>query len=243
MPSSAVDEKEQRIQAALGDIRASGLNLRGYPNLSIREAARRYGICHQTLTARYHGRQTRQGSHAEQQQLPPAQEQVLKKWVKSLALRGIPLSPSSLNHYASVITGKPVGERWAYNFRKRHPDLKARWTTTLECCRAKALNRTQVTGFFKVLKDVVDEFQILPSNIYNMDEKGVQLGVGKRVLALVDRDQKNIHQIESGDRELVTVIEAVSADGYFLPPSVIFKGKRRNLEWARDNPCNARYVC
>lgn len=58
-----------------------------------------------------------------------------------------------------------------------------------------------------------------------MDEKGVQLGVGKRTQALVDQDQKSVHQLENGDRELVTVIEAVSADGEALPPSVIFKAK------------------
>ncbi len=233
-------DKEQRIQAALGDVQASGLNSQGLPKLSIREAARRYDIPHQTLTARYNGCQSRQQAHAHQQSLSPVHEQVLKDWIKSLGRRGIPVSPGSLTQYASVISGTPISERWTRNFRKRHPDIKARWTTSLECCRAKALNRTQVSKFFQILKDVVMEFDILPSNIYNMDKKGVQLGIGKRTLALVDRDQKTIHQIENGDRELVTVIEAVSADGQSLPPSVIFKGKRRNLEWGRNNPCQAR---
>lgn len=73
-----------------------------------------------------------------------------------------------------------------------------------------------------------------------MDEKGVQLGVGKQTQALVDRDQKSVHQLKNGDRELVTVIEAVSTDGEALPPSVIFKAKRQNLTWAENNPCHAR---
>jgi hypothetical protein len=81
-----------------------------------------------------------------------------------------------------------------------------------------------------------------PQNIYNMDEKGIQMGVGKRSLVLVDRDQKLVQQLEDGDRELVTVIEAVSADGFALLPSVIFKGKRRDLAWGRVNPCNARHA-
>ena len=34
--------------------------------------------------------------------------------------------------------------------------------------------------------------------MYNIDEKGIQLGVGKRTLVLVDRDQKNVHQVEDG---------------------------------------------
>ena len=73
-----------------------------------------------------------------------------------------------------------------------------------------------------------------------MDEKGIQLGLGARVLALVDRDQKTVYQVEDGDRELVTMIECVAADGTAIRPSVVVKGVRRNLEWGRDNPCDAR---
>ena len=40
----------------------------------------------------------------------------------------------------------------------------------------------------------------------------------------------------------MTIIETVCADGSAVPPSIIFKGVRRNLEWGRDNPVNARSV-
>jgi len=69
-----------------------------------------------------------------------------------------------------------------------------------------------------------------------MDKKGIQLGVGGQIRALVDCDQKNVQQVEDGNRELITVIECVSADGTAIRPSVVFKGVRRNLEWGRDNP-------
>ena len=76
--------------------------------------------------------------------------------------------------------------------------------------------------------------------MYNMDEKGVQLGIGGHVHALVDRDQKSVNQVEDGDRKLVTIIECVCADGTVIRPSAIFKGACQNLEWGCDNPCNAR---
>lgn len=66
------------------------------------------------------------------------------------------------------------------------------------------------------------------------------MGVGRKVAALVDRNQRDVYSVEDGNRELVTVIEAVSADGETLPPSVIFQGLRGDAEWGRDNPCNAR---
>lgn len=73
-----------------------------------------------------------------------------------------------------------------------------------------------------------------------MDEKGIQLGMGKRVRAFVDRDQTSVTQVEDGDRELVTMIECVCADGTAIRPGAVFKGARRNLEWGRENPCDAR---
>ncbi len=74
------------------------------------------------------------------------------------------------------------------------------------------------------------------------DVIGIQLGLGKHVAALVDRDQKTAYQVEDENRELVTVIETVCADGLALRPSVIFQGVRRNAEWGRNNPCDARYL-
>jgi len=75
-----------------------------------------------------------------------------------------------------------------------------------------------------------------------MNEKGVQLGVGKRVAAIVDHDQKSVYSVEDSDCELVTIIETVCADGMALKPTVIFHRKHTNLAWGNDNPCGARYV-
>jgi len=189
----------------------------------------------------YNGCKTQVESHSHQQKLTPSQELVLKEWVKSLGLWGVPLSPSPVAEYTLVIIDGPISKKWVYAFRKRHPDLVAQWTTGLECCHTQALNKTQVTEIFKILHDLITSYKITPNNLYNMDEKGIQLGVGKQTWALVDQDQKSVHQLENGDRELVTIIEAVSADGEALPPSVIFKAKQWNLAWAENNPCHARW--
>ena len=73
-----------------------------------------------------------------------------------------------------------------------------------------------------------------------MDEKGVQLGVGRETAVIVDRDQKVVYQVEDGNRELVTIIECVCADGTAAPPVVVFKGQRINFAWGKVNPLNAR---
>jgi hypothetical protein len=100
-----------------------------------------------------------------------------------------------------VILGDSVSTKWVYGFQKHHPDLVVRWTTGLESCYVCALNKTQVTEFFEILKDLTEKYHIKPHNIYNMDEKGLQLGVGKRARVLVDRDQKSVQQLENGNRK------------------------------------------
>ena len=85
---------------------------------------------------------------------------------------------STLTKYASEISGTQIGESWPKRFLARHPDLKVKMTSNLEKCRAKALNKTAVEGYFDILEEVVHEYHIKPENEWNMDEKGAQLGIG-----------------------------------------------------------------
>ena len=89
----------------------------------------------------------------------------------------------------------------------------------------KALNQSTVTEFFDLLMEVITKYNIQPENIYNMDEKGIQLGIGTKATVLIDWDQKTAYSIEDGNRELVTVIEAICVDGSILHPSMIFQAK------------------
>ncbi|THU83056.1 CENP-B protein [Dendrothele bispora CBS 962.96] len=75
-----------------------------------------------------------------------------------------------------------------------------------------------------------------------MDEKGIQLGLGKRVRAIVDRSLRTVRSVEYGKKDLVTILETVCADGTVLHPTVVFKGKRRDLRWAEENPADARFL-
>ena len=231
---------EERIQLALDAITRNGFKANGRPWVSLHEAAGCFNVSKSTLTARFNRRKSKKEAHEHEKTLSFAAETALVEWVAKLGRRGIPLHASAVAQHASVISGIKVSERWVHRFRARHPELKLKWTTGLEHCRAQSLNPTAVAGFYDNLKDILDKYDIPEENIYNMDEKGIQLGMGKRVCAMVDRDQKTVHQVEDGNRELVTVIECVCADGTAIRPSVVFKGIRRNLEWGRNNPCNER---
>lgn len=171
-----------------------------------------------------------------------AQEEILARWVKVQGHCGVPMTYESVAQCAGEISGQHIGGSWPKWFLKHHPDLRMKKTVGLDKACAKALNQTVVNEFFNMLADVIKEYSILPGNLYNMDEKGIQLGIGARITAMIDQDQKAVYSLEDGNRELMTIIEAICTDGSVLHPSVIFQGQQRNLEWGHNNPCNARSV-
>ena len=97
-------------------------------------------------------------------------------------------------------------------------------------------------GFYDHLENLWERYDLPDENIYNMDEKGIQLRMGRRVHALVNHHQKTVHQVEDANHELVMIIECIYADGTAIHPYVVFKGTCWTLEWGWDNPCNVRWV-
>jgi len=64
-----------------------------------------------------------------------------------------------------------------------------------------------------------------------MDEKGFLHGQALKVKGICCRGQKNPQYTQDGNREMVTVIECISADGRVIPPMDIYKGSRHLLGW------------
>lgn len=231
---------EERLQLALAAIHSMGFKADGRTVYSFNKAATAFKVSKTTLLARFHGRKTRVEAHQKERRLTEGEEGALVEWIKEKGRRNIPVQIANITDYVQVIIGVEVSDAWVRKFRARHPELKSGWATGLEKCRAGALNKPTVQHFYETLRVLIDEYSIKPENMYNMDEKGVRLGIGGRVKVLVDRDQKSIQQLEDGWREMVTIIECICADGTVLAPSMVYQGVRRDLEWGRDNPCAAR---
>ena len=89
----------------------------------------------------------------------------------------------------------------------------------------KNFNEAIVKDYFNNWQEFNDEYGgIPPEHIWNMDEKGIQMGggwknSGKTYFYL--RNQKNRYRISSDNLELVTVIECVSAAGDTVPTSFV----------------------
>ncbi|KAH7903502.1 hypothetical protein BJ138DRAFT_968943, partial [Hygrophoropsis aurantiaca] len=94
---------EERIQAAIAAINASGMKPNGATVLSIRRAAQDFDVPRATLQARYNGRQSREQAHEHKQKLTTAQELVLVEWIKTMGRRGMPLNAQAIIDYASDV--------------------------------------------------------------------------------------------------------------------------------------------
>ena len=92
----------------------------------------------------------------------------------------------------------------------------------MESSRHEADNGERYRLYFDLLTKKVEEFDVLPRDTYNMDEKGFMIGVigkSKRVFDKVLYKERRYQQAaHGGSREWVTVIGAICADGSHLPP-------------------------
>ena len=95
-------------------------------------------------------------------------------------------------------------------------------------------NPETITEYFNVLKSTMEEFKIKPHNIYNMDEKEFLIGVVKKPMrVLIEADEKAAFLRQPGNRENITVIEAVGIFNQSIPPMVILKGEKHLSGWYR----------
>lgn len=84
-----------------------------------------------------------------------------------------------------------------------------------------------VKNHFQKLSKLIQENDIPWENIYNMDEKGIQLGGGRKLdnMKFLFGEEQWIHvKIQSADLELVTIIESILVGGSFLRPTFVFSG-------------------
>jgi transcriptional regulator with XRE-family HTH domain len=218
-----------------------GVRKRGY-----RPIADKYGVSSSTLQALVNGGTSLSAFNATKRKLTHAEERVLVDWILESSDRALPPSLANIAVHANGILGgrevlvEPVGESWVPRFLDRYRDeLQTHWSRPLATERARSLNKDAVKHWYELMKENVIDKGIKEHNIYGMDEsgfppanQGVQRVVGRR-------GTKVQHKAGSANRENVTVLVTICADGTALQPTIIFKGKRLLKKWGTDNVSGA----
>ncbi|CAK5277525.1 unnamed protein product [Mycena citricolor] len=226
---------EERLDLALG-VLAHCCRI-GHPAVVSRVAVK-FGVPGTTLSDRWKNRHKSMAeAAAERQFLSPSKERVLLQWATYLGSIGVPLSKKAIRKRAAVIRrdGKKPSRNWVGKFLKRNPDLILSTASGLDPKRAQAFNQPVVNRYFDELTALVEKHGIPMQNIYNMDEKGCQRGGGKkaqRVKYFYSKRQTAKYRHRSANLELITILEAVCADGSTtVLPGFVFPGKEQCPEW------------
>ncbi|KAF8876882.1 hypothetical protein CPB84DRAFT_1714963, partial [Gymnopilus junonius] len=87
--------------------------------------------------------------------------------------------------------------------------------------RAKYLNPEAVKSWFDILEEWVVKLGIDPKNLYGMDESGFPTAYGGKDRVLGERGTKTQHKQGGADRENVTAVVTICANGTSVRPLLI----------------------
>ncbi|KAF7335119.1 CENP-B protein [Mycena venus] len=249
-------DRESKISEAVD------LANKGVPH---RLAGQKLGIPPATVWHRQHGRRNRRKAHTEEQSLSVAEEDEIIEWLKELdrwrlhLRRGLVIQRAqSILESKAARSASPlsthVGVNWFTHFLKRHPDLRTALSQRKDISRSKAEHDpVRMAAFYTNLSHAyAPPYNIKPENLYNVDEKGFMMGISAREHVVVFRRTEMDRKMgrrpngplvpQDGNREIVTVIDCVCADGSVLSPFIIMKGKRPAYAWAKDSELEKAWI-
>ena len=219
--------KEERIQSAV----ALARNLTA--RISLRRAALKFNVAYTTVRNRLHGRKPNKEAHENQRHLSKAQSAVILDWCQYKANMAQPLTRNGLRAKVNELSGKTPSDTWIRRFLREHKSsIEAAKGRGLDPKRAQAFNPATVHSHFELLGKVLASYDIPQHNCYNVDEKGIQLGGGRKNLPtqfIFGKGSRDCYTMRSDSLVLVTLIEAVCADGSAVPPGFILpKGEMKD---------------
>jgi len=234
--SQKLANQEGSILLALDDIKNGRIK-------SIRAAAELYSIPRSTLHARAHGRSSHVDKRPSGHKLTQLEEDSLTEWILSMDSRGAAPRPSTVREMANILlaargTNPPltVGVNWASTFVKRRDELQSRYSKRYNYQRALNEDPKAIKEWFLMVQRVIEENGIQPEDIYNFDETGFAMGLISSQKVVTRAEYYGRRSIlQPGNREWVTAIETICADGYSLPPCIIFKGQVYIAGWFESN--------
>lgn len=188
--------------------------------------------------------------NASKQKLSLAHELPLVKFICRSADHSLPLSRSEVKCYADAMIQQEKGDTiddkyhvadlWMDSFLMRHHEkLGTFWGRSLDTQRVKCLNPVAVEHWFTLVKKYIVDKGILPENIYGMDESGFSPADQSVRWVIGWKGTKTQHRSGTANRENVTALVKICADGTTIALTVIFKAKSFQKTWGDNNVAGA----
>ena len=195
--SDTYQDIESRIQHAITVIQ-------GQESANISDIARQFGVPLQRLYHRWHGRPAKTDLSGPNRRLNIEEERALCRYLDRLDRMGLPAQRELLRGAADSILAhsyipdpdnpenRPprVGDKWVSRFLKRHPEYIVARQKTLDLERKQAEGYVQITEWYNQYRSVCDKYGILNQDIWNMDETGFCIGVGRDQLVITKQKRQ-----------------------------------------------------
>lgn len=208
------------------------------------------GVPRKTLERRFKSGNTTKGGMGPTCSLGMKNEERMVHHIKTMQKHGFPLTRNDLRSLTYNFANQPkikhkfnnntqkAGYEWLYSFLSRHPNVSVRKSESLSLARSLCMNREKVNEYFKLLGEIFEQNGLFnkPGSIYNMDETGLQLN-NRPDHVIAEKGSKSVFSVTSGEKgETITVVTCCNAEGVFLPPACIMKGKNKKPEFEDGMP-------
>jgi hypothetical protein len=200
--------------------------------IKVRTASHSFGIPATTLRNHLYGRSLSR-QRWQQSVLKQDKEIKLVQYLFKMQDLGHPLIVGQLRLKVALATQTRdtpwstigvSGKSWLRHFRLRHPKLASRKIQGLEMGRARGLCPISAASLYSNLEELYTSFHYLPSHIWNCDESGVQAGRSGGATVLARTSSRSAHCIEPDQREHLSILSCINADGGCIPNFYILKG-------------------
>lgn len=219
-------------------------------NSSVRRASAEFNIPRKTLERRIKTGNSQKGNMGPSSVFGIENERRLSRHILSMQNRGFPLTRDDLRSIAYQFAQQlqikhkfnneteKAGYDWLSLFLSRHPEISVRKSEGVSIARATAMNRNEVGDYFDLLEATMEQYSLFdkPANIFNIDETGLQLN-SRPGEVLARKGSKAVSTVTSTEKgETISLVVCCNAEGNFLPPAVIMKGKNKKQEWEDNLP-------
>jgi hypothetical protein len=228
----SAQSQEARVLLALQVVRTS-------QKMNVTRVAKLYNVPRSTLRDRLRGKPQAAEVRNSNLKLTSSEEETIVQYVLDLDSRGFPPRIYRVKDMADLLLttrgATPVGKQWAYNFIRRRPELKTRFSRAYDFQRALCEDPELIDAWFRLVANMRAKYGIQDEDFYNFDETGFMMGVicSSMVVTRADRRGRG-KQLQPGNREWATAIECICSDGFALPPFLIVQGKNHLASWYTD---------
>ena len=214
------------------------------PRFPYTKYAAKWGVDRSTLSRRHRGvTGPREARHDHDRNLTTTQQQELVQYITKLCEQGLAPTREMVQNFGSAIAGKPVSMSWVTRFiDQNNIHLTSQWAAPIDRSRHNADYGLRYKRYYDELYHKISHYNIEERLIWNMDEKGFMIGQIGRMKRVFNKSFYNTKKTKTfthdGNREWITILATICADGSSLPPSIIYAAKSGNVynTWVDDIP-------